>query len=202
MQSRVYVGLGGDLEGCFVFRNVYRAELRPVLGDLGRRYRLAVLSGDNDTEQQRLRELFGPEAELRFRQTPQQKLDYVAELRRRGETVIMVGDGLNDAGALQQADAGIALTDTLSNFSPACDAILDARSFGRLSTFLRFTQDCLQVVLATFVLSFVYNGIGLGLAVQGKFTPIVSAILMPISSLSVMLFATALTRYAAYRRQL
>lgn len=202
LQSRVYVSLGGDLEGCFVLRNVYRAELRPVLADLGRRYRLAVLSGDNDTEQPRLRELFGPEAELRFRQTPQQKLDYVAELRSRGETVIMVGDGLNDAGALQQADAGIALTDTLSNFSPACDAILDAQSFGRLGTFLRFTQDCLQVVLATFVLSFVYNGIGLGLAVQGRFTPIVSAILMPISSLSVMLFATALTRYAAYRRNL
>ena len=202
LQSRVYVRLGGDLEGCFVFRNVYREALAPVLADLGRRYRLAVLSGDNDTERQRLRELFGPEAELRFRQTPQQKLHYVAELRRRGETVIMVGDGLNDAGALRQADAGIALTDTLSNFSPACDAILDARSFGRLGTFLRFSQDGLQVVLATFVLSFVYNGIGLGLAVQGRFTPIVSAILMPISSLSVMLFATALTRYAAYRRHL
>lgn len=202
LQARVYVSLGGDLEGCFVLRNVYRAELRPVLADLGRRYRLAVLSGDNDTERDRLRVLFGPDAELRFRQTPQQKLDYVAELRRQGQTVVMVGDGLNDAGALQQADAGIALTDTLSNFSPACDAILDARSFGRLGTFLRFSQDCLQVVLATFVLSFVYNGLGLGLAVQGRFTPIVSAILMPISSLSVMLFATALTRYAAYRRQL
>ncbi|OON66235.1 heavy metal translocating P-type ATPase [Hymenobacter sp. CRA2] len=202
MQSRVYVSRAGDLNGCFVFRNVYRQELRAVLADLGRRYRLAVLSGDNDTEQERLRELFGPQAELRFRQTPQQKLDYIAELKRQGQTVIMMGDGLNDAGALQQADAGIALTDTLSNFSPACDAILDAASFGRLSTFLKFTQDCLQVVLATFVLSFVYNGLGLGLAVQGKFTPIVSAILMPISSLSVMVFATLLVRYAAHRRQL
>ncbi|MCC3159165.1 heavy metal translocating P-type ATPase metal-binding domain-containing protein [Hymenobacter sp. 15J16-1T3B] len=202
LQSRVYVSLADDLQGCFVFRNVYRQQLGPVLADLGRRYRLAVLSGDNDTEQDRLRQLFGPAAELRFRQTPQQKLDYVAELKQRGETVIMVGDGLNDAGALQQADAGVALTDTLTNFSPACDAILDAGSFGRLSTFLAFTRDCLQVVLATFVLSFVYNGLGLGLAVQGKFTPIVSAILMPISSLSVMVFATLLVRYAAHRRHL
>ncbi|GAB3834407.1 heavy metal translocating P-type ATPase [Hymenobacter jeollabukensis] len=202
LQSRVYLSLAGDLHGCYFFRNVYRQELGPVLADLGRRYRLAVLSGDNDSEQDRLRELFGPEAELRFRQTPQQKLDYVAALKARGETVVMVGDGLNDAGALQQADAGIALTDTLTNFSPACDAILDAGSFGRLGSFLRFTQDCLQVVLATFVLSFVYNGLGLGLAVQGRFTPIVSAILMPISSLSVMVFATLLVRYAAYRRQL
>ncbi|GAA4389933.1 heavy metal translocating P-type ATPase [Hymenobacter koreensis] len=201
-QSRVYVSLDDDLAGCYVFRNVYRQDLREILADLGRRYRMAVLSGDNDTEQDRLRELFGPKAELRFHQTPQQKLDYIAELKRQGETVIMVGDGLNDAGALQQADAGIALTDTLSNFSPACDAILDAGSFGKLNTFLKFTQDCLQVVLATFVLSFVYNGVGLGLAVQGKFTPIVSAILMPISSLSVMLFATLLVRLAAYKRKL
>ncbi|RAK66995.1 heavy metal translocating P-type ATPase [Hymenobacter edaphi] len=202
LQSRVYVSLAGDLHGCYRFRNVYRRELGPVLADLGRRYRLAVLSGDNDSEQDRLRELFGPEAELRFRQTPQQKLDYVAALKARGETVVMVGDGLNDAGALQQADAGIALTDTLTNFSPACDAILDAGSFGRFGSFLRFTQDCLQVVLATFVLSFIYNGLGLGLAVQGRFTPIVSAILMPISSLSVMVFATLLVRLAARRRRL
>ncbi|WP_286130414.1 heavy metal translocating P-type ATPase [Solirubrum puertoriconensis] len=202
MQSRVYVSLDNDLGGCYMFRNVYRQNLREVLADLGKRYRLAVLSGDNDTEQERLRELFGPKAELRFRQTPQNKLDYIAELKRQGDTVIMIGDGLNDAGALQQADAGIALTDTLSNFSPACDAILDASSFGQLNTFLKFTQDCLQVVLGTFVLSFIYNGIGLGLAVQGKFTPIVSAILMPISSLSVMLFATLLVRLAAYQRKL
>ncbi|UOR04214.1 heavy metal translocating P-type ATPase metal-binding domain-containing protein [Hymenobacter aerilatus] len=202
LQSRVYVALNGEPLGCYVFRNVYRDDLQPILADLSQRYHLAVLSGDNSTERDRLRELFGPKAELRFHQSPQDKLDYVAALRQQGRRVLMVGDGLNDAGALQQADAGIALTDTLTNFSPACDAILDASSFGRFATFLRFSQDCLQIVLATFVLSFCYNGIGLGLAVQGKFTPIVSAILMPISSLSVMIFSTLLVRYAAYKRTL
>ncbi|QNH61699.1 heavy metal translocating P-type ATPase [Hymenobacter sediminicola] len=202
LQSSVYVSLDGEVYGCFMFHNVYREGLETVLATLGRRYRLAVLSGDNDVEKPRLRNLFGQQAELRFRQSPQDKLDYIAALRQQGRTVIMVGDGLNDAGALQQADAGIALTDTLTNFSPACDAILEARSFGQLATILRFSQDCLQVVLATFVLSFCYNGIGLGLAVQGRFTPIVSAILMPISSLSVMVFATLLVRYAAHRRHL
>ncbi|MBX0293076.1 HAD family hydrolase [Hymenobacter sp. HSC-4F20] len=134
---RVYISADGT-QGCYLLRNAYREELRPILTELSRHYRLAVLSGDNDTGQDRLHELFGPETELRFRQSPQQKLDYVARLRQQGRTVIMVGDGLNDAGARQQADAGIAFTDTLTNFSPACDAILDAGSFGQLSTFLPF----------------------------------------------------------------
>jgi Cu+-exporting ATPase len=202
LQSRVYVRLADGRTGCYRFRNVYRVDLPKILADLGQRYQLAVLSGDNDSERARLRELFGAKAELRFRQSPEDKLAYVAELQQQGRTVIMLGDGLNDAGALRQANAGIALTDTLSNFSPACDAILDAGSFGRLSTFLRFTQDSLQIVLATFVLSFIYNGVGLGLATQGRFTPIVSAILMPISSLSVIIFSTLLVRYAAHKRNL
>ncbi|MBJ6111609.1 heavy metal translocating P-type ATPase metal-binding domain-containing protein [Hymenobacter sp. BT523] len=202
LQSRAFVRVEDGPAGCYVFRNVYRDDLRSVLSALSQHYRLAVLSGDNDAEAARLRALFGPHAELHFHQTPQQKLDYMARLKQQGRTVVMVGDGLNDAGALQQADAGIALTDTLSNFSPACDGILEAGSFGQLATILNFSKDCLHVVLATFVLSFCYNGIGLGLAVQGKFTPIVSAILMPISSLSVMVFATLLVRLAAWRRGL
>ncbi|MBR7207175.1 heavy metal translocating P-type ATPase metal-binding domain-containing protein [Microvirga sp. STS02] len=200
-QSGVYFRLG-EASGRYLFRNVYRDSLRPVLAALGTRYRLAVLSGDNDTEQARLRELLGPTAEIHFRQTPQNKLEYIAQLKKAGRTVVMVGDGLNDAGALQCADAGIALTDTLTNFSPACDAILEADNFGQLATMLGFSRACLRIVLATFALSFVYNGIGLTLAVQGRFTPIVSAILMPISSLSVMVFATLLVRLAARRRGL
>ncbi|GAB3572224.1 heavy metal translocating P-type ATPase [Hymenobacter daeguensis] len=201
-QSRVYISFDEIAAGHFVFRNAYRSGLREVLAALGPRYRLAVLSGDNPAEAGRLRALFGPEAELHFHQTPQQKLDYVAALQARGRTVVMVGDGLNDAGALQQAAAGIALADALTNFSPACDAILEAGSLPQLPRVLGFARDCLRIVLATFALSFCYNGIGLTLAVQGRFTPIVSAILMPVSSLSVMVFATLLVRLAAWRRGL
>ncbi|WP_242478829.1 HAD family hydrolase [Hymenobacter lapidiphilus] len=146
--------------------------------------------------------MLGPDAALHFGQSPADKLAYIAAERAKGHTVVMVGDGLNDAGALRAADAGLALTDTLTNFSPACDALLDAAEFGRLATFMRFSRACLRVVLVTFALSFCYNAFGLALAVQGLFTPIVSAILMPISSLSVMLVATVLVRRAAKNVQL
>lgn len=198
----VHVALNGEPAGCFTFPNVYRPALPTLLRQLGRRYRLAVLSGDTDAERPRLQALLGPEAALHFRQSPADKLAYIAAERTKGHTVVMIGDGLNDAGALRAADAGIALTDTLTNFSPACDAILDASEFGRLATFLGFSRACLRAVLATFVLSFCYNGFGLALAVQGRFTPIVSAILMPISSLSVMVVATLLVRLAARRHHL
>ncbi|MDB5235714.1 MAG: hypothetical protein JWR44_2707 [Hymenobacter sp.] len=201
-ETRVYLALDDEPAGYFTFHNVYRPALATVLSSLSRRYRLAVLSGDTDAERVRLQALFGEDAELHFQQSPTDKLAYIAAERAKGRTVVMVGDGLNDAGALRAADAGIALTDALTNFSPACDAILDASEFGRLAAFLSFSRACLRVVLATFVLSFCYNGFGLALAVQGKFTPIVSAILMPISSLSVMVVATLLVRLAARRHQL
>ena len=200
--TRVYLALDGRLAGWYEVRNKYRAGLANLLGELGQRYQLALLTGDNNADVVPLRQLFGAGAELRFQQSPLDKLAYVEALQQQGRRVVMVGDGLNDAGALQRADVGIALTETLTNFSPACDAILEAGSFSRLTTILRFARDCRYIVLATFALSFCYNGIGLSLAVQGLLTPIASAILMPISSLSVMVFATLLVRYAAHRRRL
>jgi len=201
-ETHVYVSFDDLPAGYFTFGNVYRPALPAVLAQLGQRYRLAVLSGDTDAEQTRLRAIFGPAAQLLFRQSPADKLAYIAAERARGHTVVMVGDGLNDAGALRAADAGLALTDSLTNFSPACDAILDAAEFGQLANFLSFARACLRAVLVTFGLSFCYNGFGLALAVQGRFNPIVSAILMPISSLSVMLVATVLVGWAARRHHL
>jgi len=201
-ETRVYVALNDEPAGYYSFHNVYRPAVPALLAGLARHYRLAVLSGDTEAELPRLRALLGERAELRFRQSPADKLAYIAAERAQGYTVLMVGDGLNDAGALRAADAGLALTDTLTNFSPACDAILDATALGQLARFLAFARASLRVVLLTFGLSFCYNGFGLALAVQGRFTPIVSAILMPISSLSVMLAATLLVRWTARRHHL
>jgi P-type Cu+ transporter len=198
--SRVYVRLGGELQGVFTCSNHYRPGLASLLAALRRQgKKLAVLSGDNDAERERLRTLFGDTAELRFAQTPADKLAYIAGLKAQGEKVIMVGDGLNDAGALQMSDAGIAVTSSVNGFAPGCDAILDAGAFTQLAMFLRFARRSLHVILTAFGISFIYNIVGLSLAVTGQFSPVASAILMPISSLSVILCSVLGVRLVAWR---
>ncbi|MBJ6119762.1 heavy metal translocating P-type ATPase metal-binding domain-containing protein [Pontibacter sp. BT310] len=198
LKTTVYVSFDGVILGYYTFFNVYRQGLKDILNDLKDK-KLAVLSGDNDHEEARLKELLGKEAELNFNQSPVQKLEYIQQLKKQQHQVMMVGDGLNDAGALRQSDAGIALTNSITNFSPSCDAILDATAFEKLSKFLKFSKTTMTLILLTFAVSLVYNVIGLTMAVMGLFTPIVSAILMPISTLSVMTFATLSVKFAARR---
>lgn len=198
LNTTVYVTMDGVLLGYYTFFNVYRSGLKQILSELDDR-KLAVLSGDNSHEEARLVELLGEHAALNFNQSPIQKLEYVEQLKNQHHQVMMVGDGLNDAGALRQSDVGIALTNSITNFSPSCDAILDATSFDKLGLFLRFSKTTMRIILATFAVSLVYNVVGLTLAVQGLFSPIVSAILMPISSLSVIIFATLSVKIAAKR---
>lgn len=114
----------------------------------------------------------------------------------------MVGDGLNDAGALRESQVGIALTDRVTNFSPASDAIMDATVIDKLPAYLEFAKTSRKIIKASFGLSFTYNLIGIFFAVQGLVSPVFCAILMPLSSLSVVIFTTVSTNFLAYRRGL
>jgi Cu+-exporting ATPase len=114
----------------------------------------------------------------------------------------MIGDGLNDAGALQASEVGVAVTDRVSHFSPASDAILDAESFDKIPLFLSFAKDSRNIIKASFALSFLYNIVGLTLAVQGLLSPVICAILMPVSSISVVIFTTLATNAVAWKKGL
>lgn len=197
--TTVYISLNGRVKGYFQLDNYYRPGLNEVLQNSARMYRLALISGDNESEKENLQPFFSGETQLRFNQSPRDKLEYVKELQSNRQRVLMVGDGLNDAGALKQSDVGIAVTEDLNAFSPACDAILDARQFPRLFQFIQFAKMNIRIILASFAISFLYNIIGFGFAVQGTLSPLISAILMPLSSISVILFATAATYLTAHK---
>lgn len=194
-QTSVYLQVNGNYLGKFVFQNTYRKGLDDVFEALQSHSKLAILSGDNEGEQKRLESLLPKNTTLLFQQNPQQKLDFVKQLQKEGENVMMIGDGLNDAGALAQSDVGIVVSENINVFSPACDGILDARQFSLLPDYVNASKKALIIIKWSFVFSFLYNITGLYFAVSGNLMPVIAAILMPLSSISIVVFTTIATSF-------
>jgi len=188
--TNVYIFIEDSILGYFKIENSYRTGLKEVITRLKKLYNLFLLSGDNSAEKKNLIPLFGSETNLRFNQNPKDKMDFVKEQKKSGSNVLMIGDGLNDAGALMESDVGLTIADDIYSFSPACDGIIESSKFKQLPDFIKFTRISFFIVIISFIISFVYNFIGLYFAVQGNLSPLVAAILMPISSVSVVTFAT------------
>jgi P-type Cu+ transporter len=195
--QEVFVAIDNKTFGSYVFRNNYRDEVPALLRKLSEKFRLSVISGDNAAEGKRLAQLLGKNADVLFHQSPEDKLDYIRQLQQQGEKLIMIGDGLNDAGALKQSNAGIAITEDSNNFTPASDAILEAKQLSKLDRFIQLCKTNKRIVVASFVLSILYNMVGLYFAVQGALSPLVAAILMPASSLSILLISFGGSNLAA-----
>ncbi|MEQ8703247.1 MAG: heavy metal translocating P-type ATPase metal-binding domain-containing protein [Phaeodactylibacter sp.] len=201
-QSGVYIQINGQIRGAFRLENHFRTGLWEVVSYFARHARLFLLSGDNDRERSLLAPAFEGKGEMHFRQSPQDKLQFVRKLQAQKENVMMLGDGLNDAGALKQSDAGIVVAEDTNNFTPACDAILDAARFDQLPNFLEFARRSIHLVYYAYGFALVYNLIGLSFAVQGALSPIVAAILMPLSSISIVLFGTLSSNLMARKLKL
>jgi P-type Cu+ transporter len=197
--SRVFVAINHEVRGYFSIQTTVRNYMKEMLGRLGTQC-VAMLSGDNKADEVQMNTLFYPSARLLFNQSPHDKLHYISNLQHHGEKVMMLGDGLNDSGALKQADVGLAVTDDTGVFTPACDGILHGESISQLDTFLSLAKSATTIVKAGFVLSFMYNAIALSFAVSGHLTPLVAAILMPLSSISVVVFTTLAVNVTANRR--
>ncbi|MDF1544135.1 MAG: heavy metal translocating P-type ATPase metal-binding domain-containing protein [bacterium] len=200
--SRVYLSIDSKPHGWFLISAPLRPGMKAVMDSLRQDYSISLLSGDNNAEEKNFRQILGENAALHFEQSPHQKKEFVEHLRQQRAQVLMLGDGLNDGGALAAANVGMAVTEDISSFSPACDAILDAASFDRLHKMIILTRKSINVIKTSFGISFAYNIVGLSFAVSGLLSPLVSAILMPISSVSVVLFTTLSTNWLARKEGL
>ncbi len=189
-QANVYLSIDSKLKGSFIVDNIYREGLTELISELRNNYSLSILSGDNETEKQTLIAMFPPGTEMKFRQQPEQKLDYINHLKEKGNYILMLGDGLNDAGALVMSDVGIAVTEDITSFTPASEAILGSTAIGKIDAFLNFSKIAKNIILTSFGISFLYNIVGMSFALLGMLTPIIAAVLMPLSSISVVIFAT------------
>lgn len=200
--STVHIEINNQYRGYFLAAQQWRSGFKALSNQLSRKYDLHLLSGDQDHDRQQLSPFFPGTQQMMFKQSPQQKMDYIKTLQQQGKRVLMIGDGLNDAGALRQSNLGIAVTDDINNFSPGCDGILDGAAFGKLPLYLQQAKDALKVIRISFIISLLYNAAGLSIAVQGKLSPLMAAILMPISTLTIILFTTLCARYFARKNKL
>lgn len=196
--SHVFVSIGGTPRGYFAVKTSIRENISEMLQQLGPKCK-AMLSGDHDGDLPKMKQLFGKRVQLLFNQSPHDKLAYIKRLQSEEKKVMMVGDGLNDAGALRQSDVGIAVTEDSGIFTPASDGILYASRLPMLNTFLKLAKSSSRILKTGFAISFFYNTIALSFAVTGHLTPLIAAILMPISSISVVGFSTVAVNVIARR---
>lgn len=201
LATEVHLMIDGVYSGYFAFQQEQRNGLNEVadLHDDG--YELYLLSGDNDRDRRSLLPYF-IDQHMHFSKLPQQKLDFIKSLQQSHQKVLMMGDGLNDSGALKQSDLGVAITDNVNNFSPGSDAILDGKSLRKLPQFLKFSKDTVNIIHISFLISLVYNLIGLSYAVTGGLSPLIAAILMPLSTATIISFTSIATHVAAKIRKL
>ncbi|MBP7184943.1 MAG: heavy metal translocating P-type ATPase metal-binding domain-containing protein [Saprospiraceae bacterium] len=201
--AKVIINADEKIIGEFNINNQYRFGVTKLMRSLQGKYSLSLLSGDNDNELENVQEILGKDSDINFNQNPSEKLAYIKKLQEdHSLKVMMVGDGLNDAGALRQSDIGLAVVDKGNAFTPSADGILEASHLIYLDKFLKFCKNAKNIIFITFGVSLIYNIIGIYYAAQGILSPVIAAILMPSSSLTIIFLTYGLTEVLGYQYNL
>ncbi len=199
LHTSVHISSNDTYKGKYIFHNEYRDGVHELFGSLSKTMELVILSGDNEAEKPRLEMLLPKSTSMYFNQKPKDKLEFIKGLQQQDKKVLMVGDGLNDAGALAQSEVGITISENINVFSPACDGILDASKFRQLHQYILASKKAMKIIKLSFILSLLYNVVGLYFAVTGQLQPVIAAILMPLSSISIVVFTTVMTNLLGSR---
>ena len=192
--SVVCLAINDQFKGVYKVNHTYRKGIAAVAERFKKRgYQLHLLSGDHSAEKNNLIQILGKDVTLLFEQSPEDKLNYIQQLQSQGRKVMMVGDGLNDAGALQKSNVGVAVTDQSHLFTPASDAILEGGQMSGFDGLINYAKKAKLIIVLIFILSIIYNIIGLYFATSAQLSPMVAAILMPISSISIVALSALLS---------
>lgn len=184
--SQIHLAINHEYLGYFEVENIYRNGIENMIKRLSAQFETILLSGDNDAERTKLEPVFMVNKNLKFNFNPQNKLDFIKKLQANGKKVMMIGDGLNDAGAIKQANVGIVVTENILNFTPMSDVILAADSLIELPKYLEYSHFAIKLIKFSYGFSLMYNLVGLSFAIQGDLSPVIAAILMPLNSITLV----------------
>ena len=192
--SGVAIAIDYEYLGYFKVNHVYRKGIFQMIERLKLMgYQIHLLSGDLSIEKNNLIKILGHETIMLFDQNPIDKLNYIQSLQSKGHKVMMIGDGLNDAGALKKSNVGIAVTDQTHFFTPSSDAIIEGSMLHSLDKLMSYAKKGKLIIILIFILSIIYNIVGMYFATRAQLSPMVAAILMPISSVSIVALSALLS---------
>lgn len=185
----VAVGVDGRVVALALLADDVRPDSHLVVERLHRAgWRVRLLSGDDPRTTRRIGQRVGiAESDILGGVSPERKLDVVSQ---PGERTVMVGDGVNDAAALAAAGVGIAVHGGAEASLEASDVYLTRAGLGPILETIDLARGTRRAIFGCLAASLTYNSVAATLAIMGLITPIIAAILMPVSSLTVLVIAT------------
>lgn len=183
--SSIYLSSNGSVSAVFVFGDTLKDGINEVISTLkDNNIQLALVSGDGQETTRAVGEQIGI-AETHGGKLPQDKVDFIKNLQSNGRTVAMVGDGINDAPAMVQADLSLAVHAGGNLGEEAADITLMQGSPQQVLDFLAFSDQVNRKISQNLLFTFLYNVIAIPIAMSGLLNPLVAVSAMLLSSISV-----------------
>jgi len=184
-QTEVHLAVGGRYQGLILLNDTIRPEAGPVIAELKRLgIGLIMLTGDHPAAARRIADPLG--IDFLAGLTPERKAAWVKTAQEGGRTVLMVGDGINDAPALSAANVGCAMAGGTDIALDTADLALTPADLGKLLEAIRLARQAIRVIRQNLFWAFFYNILMLPLAACGQVTPIHAAAAMAMSSVCVV----------------
>ncbi len=196
--SPVLLAVDGLIVSVIGIGDKLRPEAMETVSELRKRgWQVGILSGDHPTTVASVASSLCIVDEMaQGGLSPEQKLQWIDDSRRKGSTVVMVGDGVNDAAALAAADVGVAVRGGAEASLQASPVYLASGDLLSIIQLIDASAATINVIRRNFRVSLCYNFLAVTLAMTGIINPLIAAILMPISSLSVLSLTLASKTFA------
>jgi len=190
--SEVYVARAGQVLGSIRIADVLRPEAKSAIAAMRQMgLKTILLSGDTQAATSSVGRGLGVD-EAVGGLLPEQKAKWVTELRSKGRNVAMVGDGINDAPALVEANVGVAMGSGTDVARESADVILIGSDLSKLVETLRVARRCRGIIMQNFVGTLVVDSVGVGMAAFGLLNPLLAAFIHVTSELAFILNSTRL----------